>query len=163
MPGGVGRVAPRVARLLSACVVMIGLFAMHGLPASADGCHAGLAMTPPTGGDTAMASPMTSAVGHSVAAADVVAGATAHPVPPSNGAGAGARPSGDGLGELCVSLAPRQDATGGPGWIAALAMLLATIMYLTSPVSVTRLRGSPRRGSPLAGSVLLTRVGVSLT
>ncbi|MBA2323210.1 MAG: hypothetical protein H0V92_04030 [Pseudonocardiales bacterium] len=64
-------------------------------------------------------------------------------------------------GGLCVSLAPRQVVAGWPGSTVVLAAQLDR--FLTDPqMSAARDHWSSRRGPPLAGAVLLTRVGISL-
>ncbi|MGH3671706.1 MAG: hypothetical protein ACRDSH_13895 [Pseudonocardiaceae bacterium] len=153
-----------LARLLGACAVLIGLFAMHGLPPSATGCHSGPAMPPSTLSSVEMASAMPAAPGAITVGA--AAGPATRPSQPSGSARPEANSAGDGRGELCVSTAPRPDRDGAPAWVllAAAALLAAAWLSATGDLAgVARRHGSPHRDPPPAGIVLLTRVCVSLT
>lgn len=143
--GPAGRRA--TARLLAVCAVLLGLFLMHGTPATAaGGCHGAM----PT-----MPSPVP--VGHSAAAmttAHVPAGQ--QPGPAVQAANATAMP-----GALCVSTPARERIPlPVPGLlaVAALAVLTAgTSARLREVGGRTRRRGPPDGGRDLLLKVCIAR------
>ncbi|MFG2146355.1 hypothetical protein ACGFRG_19425 [Streptomyces sp. NPDC048696] len=139
-----------IARLLAVCVVLFGLFLMHGAPASAaEGCHGSMTAHAPMAAHTPMAaghdaSPMTHAS-------------------PMDGQGPSARAAeGAGMsGALCVSTPAQQRISlGAPGLAAVVAVTVLTAWALA------RLRaegGSRRRGPPVGGRDHLLRVCIART
>ncbi|WP_407917959.1 hypothetical protein [Kitasatospora sp. NE20-6] len=136
--------------LLSVCALLLGLFLMHGAPASAAGCHGALA--------DRMAGAPAPAMAH-----------TGHPDRTDGGAaaqtagdrtGVTARPgSGMAGGELCVST-PAQGRAALTLSAALVLVALADRAVLQGPAATGLLR---RRGPPRAGRALLTQVCISRT
>jgi len=141
---------PGMLRLLAVCALLFGLFAMHGLPASAaDGCHtetSAAAAMPAMGGGMAVPAADTAAV-HS---GTVSAGAQLH---------AGSQAT---TGSLCVTALGRDRIA-----LPVLALLAVAALWTTAgPVlrgSVAAFLARRRRGPPIAGRSLLNRVCVSRT
>ncbi|MFE7795113.1 hypothetical protein [Streptomyces sp. NPDC057460] len=135
-----------IARLLALCAVLLGLFLMHGAPATAaEGCHGAMSAAPmPAGHDTAV---MASAARAFVtpAPSPVVTQARTQQV---SGA-----PAMDGA--MCVST-PARDRIPLPtgGLLAVVAVLAATFLAGRPPA----LGRTGRRGPPPPGgrSLLLT-------
>ncbi|WP_020659926.1 hypothetical protein [Amycolatopsis benzoatilytica] len=134
------------ARLLVACAVVAGLFAMHGLPEQtcADGADTG----PSTSAWFAM--PMSGR--GPVQAAPVGAPSPATPAVERG-------TDGMGHGGVCVATAPSR------GWADALALSLAGAFAVTAaapaPSPERRRRRSSHRGPPATGAQLRTRLCVS--
>lgn len=140
-----------MARLLAVCALLFGLFAMHGLPASAaDGCHRQMAAT------------LTLATADGMAPASAEHAVAAHADALSSGAqlhhGAEAKPG----GSLCVS-------TLGRDRLALTAVALFAVVALWSmtgalmPGRVAAFLVRRRRGPPRAGRSLLHHVCVART
>jgi hypothetical protein len=135
-----------IARLLALCAVLLGLFLMHGAPATAaDGCHGVMSAAPmPKGHDNAA---MTSAAPAAVTSAS-------SPVMTQAGA---QQVSGASVmdGAMCVST-PARDRTPLPsaGLLAVVAVLAASFLA-GRPLALGR---TGRRGPPPPGgrSLLLT-------
>ncbi|MFF4582476.1 hypothetical protein [Streptomyces sp. NPDC001389] len=134
-----------ITRLMAVCTVLLGLFLMHGAPATAaEGCH----------GATSHVTPMDN--GHRHAAMSPAAEATGHgptfeasPVPGTDGGS-------------CVSTpAHERISLPAPGLLAA-----AVFGVLTAGLSA-HLRaaggGTGRRGPPGSGRDLLNRVCIART
>lgn len=143
-----------MARLITVCAVLAGLFVMHGLPAQ--GCPGGMEASAPSMTHLSMVHPVTVATvaGRLDTATATLAGSVSHPLAhPPSGADAGEP------GELCMSTPPP------PGW-AGLALLLGTSVVglasvLDSADRATRPKGQRRRAPPLAGCALLMNLCVS--
>jgi len=136
--------AGAIARLLTVCALVGGLFLMHGLPAQACAGGSGMATTAMTG--MATGGPGGQAI---------LSGAPVH------GDHAAARPAGPGHGAPCVfTPAPR-------GLDALLALLLlATTAALAASARPARGAGPASRGRrapPRAGPELLATLCVSRT
>ncbi|MGF1430778.1 hypothetical protein [Kitasatospora sp. LaBMicrA B282] len=144
MDGGQQRQAG-IARLVALCAVLLGLFLMHGAPASAaDGCH----------GAVGASASMTGGHAESVDPAKPAALAPA---------GAAAQPAGvpHAAGSPCVSTAARERTPLPPAGLLALAVLPVTGRVLGGLPA-----GAPlhrRRGPPGSGRELLIRVCIART
>ncbi|MCZ4101651.1 hypothetical protein G3I60_08720 [Streptomyces sp. SID13666] len=142
---GIGRARRRgIARLLTLCAVLLGLFLMHGAPATAaEGCHGAMTATSPTPHRHATAA-MTSTVPATMTTVTTPP-AMAHPDVPQASSGA-----------MCVST-PARDRNPLPmgGALMAVVAVLVAGFLSNRPVS---LGGSRRRGPPPPGgrSLLLT-------
>ncbi len=140
--------ARAIARLLSVCGVLAGVFLMHALPAQAcaGGAMPGSAMTAAPG-------PMRH-VGHS-AALGAPAGTGTLPSLTTRGLESG-------HGNVCVSTSPPR---GVNGLIALLLLAAAGAFVVTTrlPDQGGRPRRARHRGPPRAGSALLTTLCVSRT
>ncbi|WP_042391724.1 hypothetical protein [Streptacidiphilus carbonis] len=131
----------RGTRLLAICALLLAVFAMHGGPAAAGGCHGAM--------------PVTSAATTPVHA--VMATSSAE-LP--NGHGPVLVPATAGMGSLCVSTPVRSTALHLPSlvWAAALAAMGAVVRRRTRAQA-----GSRRRGPPGSGRDLLLQVCVART
>lgn len=141
-----GRVHSRgIVRLLVLCAVLLGLFLMHGAPATAaEGCHGTMSAAPmPAGHDAAVA-----ASGHSVPMAH-----------PGGNQQAGASPTAHGA--MCVST-PARDRTQLPiGGMASVVAVLTAISLAGRPRILGR---TGRRGPPpTPGRSLLLQVCIART
>ncbi|MFI6686425.1 hypothetical protein [Streptomyces sp. NPDC050485] len=136
-----------LARLLTLCAVLLGLFLMHGSPASAaGGCHGASSATasmPYVHGSTAM-TPMARA-------------ASPHP---SGGVQARAV-DGSAMhdGTLCVST-PARDRLPLPAPALAVPAALTALVWAARPSSPAR---TGRRGPPTGGRGLLLQVCIART
>lgn len=143
--------ALRVSRWLTVCALMLGLFAMHGLPAAAGtGCHGDptVTMTDPA----PVAQPM----------APVAAPMT--PRQRQAGAVASSPASPHSTGGSCVSTPPRiPSGLTGPSLLGMAGLLAALLVTAGAQAGGPRWRARRRRGPPVAGIVLLTQVCVSRT
>ncbi|WP_406404989.1 hypothetical protein [Streptomyces sp. NBC_01643] len=134
-----------IARLLALCAVLLGLFLMHGAPATAaEGCHGAMSAAPmPAGHDTAV---MTSAARTFVTpvSSPVMTQARAQQV---SGAS-------EMDGAMCVSTPARDRIPLPTGGLLAVAVLAATFLA-GRPLALGR---TGRRGPPPPGgrSLLLT-------
>lgn len=123
-------------RLLAVCVVLLGLFLMHGSPASAaGGCHGAMAM-----GSSMPVGP----VGPT--------GATAHRAGQDAPGGAGAATA---RGTCLSTPAHEQVALPAPGLLAPGAVALPAAAVAAGPQPAT---GSRRRGPPTGGRARLLEV-----
>ncbi|TXS00677.1 hypothetical protein EAO73_25945 [Streptomyces sp. col6] len=143
--GAAGR--PGSTRLAAVCVLLLGLFLMHGAPATAaEGCHG------------AMPSMAASAQqGHTASAmAPAQMQDTVHGAPVFRaGDGAGMR------GALCVSTpAPERNPLPAPALLAFAAALSAGWASAAWRAAVN---GTRRRGPPAGGRDLVTRVCIART
>ncbi|MFB6679041.1 hypothetical protein ACFCWG_42915 [Streptomyces sp. NPDC056390] len=134
-----------IARLLALCAVLLGLFLMHGSPASsAEGCHG--AMSAPTAlsakhAGTAMASTppagMTHAAVQQTSAMSSMGGA------------------------MCLSTPPRDFTTLPVAGLMAVVAVLAVLPVVGRPVALGR---TGRRGPPTPGGrSLLLQVCIART
>ncbi|MET7313339.1 hypothetical protein ACWD7C_24070 [Streptomyces sp. NPDC005134] len=135
-----------VARLLALCAVLLGLFLMHGAPATAaEGCHGAMSGAPmPAGHDTAV---MASA-----------AHAFVTPVSSPVMAQAGAQQASGASamdGAMCVSTPARHRIPLPTGGLLAVVAVLAAAFLAVRPPAFGR---TGRRGPPPPGgrSLLLT-------
>jgi hypothetical protein len=137
-----------LARLLALCAVLLGLFLMHGAPASAaDGCHGAVPTT------------ATAHQGHNAAAMTTAAtAAMVHPVDPQIQATDGAAM---GHGAQCVST-PARDRLPLPaaGLVALAVAALTALSWADRPWSLAR---TGRRGPPAGGRGLLLQVCIART
>ncbi|GAB1333273.1 hypothetical protein [Streptomyces sennicomposti] len=136
-----------VARLLAVCAVLLGLFLMHGSPASAaEGCHGSMSASAPmpAGRD---GSPMSTA--H--------APATHHPGPVRALQAAGA----SGMaGALCVATpAHERIPLPAPGLLA----VAVTVLAAWTPARLRALGGSGLRGPPASGRDHLLKACIART
>jgi hypothetical protein len=131
----------QLARLLTACAVLVGLFLMHGAPATAaEGCHGAM---PVPASAHAMADTALPTMALPTAPAHATQGSPSH-------------------GTQCVSTAGR-DRTPLPtgGLLAVIAVVALAAYWLTArPVGRDEAR---RRGPPGAGRGLLLQVCVART
>ncbi len=141
----------RVSRWLAVCALVLGLFAMHGLPAAAGtGCHDDptVTMTDPA----PVAQPM----------APVAAPMT--PQQQRAGAMASSPSSPHSTGGSCVSTPPRiPSGLPGPSLLGVAGLLAALLVTAGAQAGIPWWRARRRRGPPVAGIVLLTQVCVSRT
>ncbi|MEV5604712.1 hypothetical protein AB0L33_25060 [Streptomyces sp. NPDC052299] len=136
-----------VARLAAVSALLLGLFLMHGAPATAaEGCHG------------AMPSAVAPMPDHHTASAMAPAETptTVHGAPAVRAAtGAGMR------GEMCLSTpAQQRNPLPVPALLAVVAAVLAGWASEDWRVRIGRLR---RRGPPVGGRELLTRVCIART
>ncbi|AOP48624.1 hypothetical protein SL103_22430 [Streptomyces lydicus] len=136
-----------MARLLAVCVVLLGLFLMHGSPASAaGGCHGAMAGS--------MAGSMPGAHG-----APAVSGSHAEAFPTGHRADSSPPTSSAAAGTLCVSTpahpSPSLPALGAPAAVDLGACGALGCGLLTA--AVTRWRGPPRDGRGVLLRVCVTR------
>ncbi|MET8014055.1 hypothetical protein ABZU86_32470 [Streptomyces sp. NPDC005271] len=139
------------APLLALCAALLGLFLMHGAPASAvDGCHGAMPMT----------ATATAYEGH-----HATAEASAAQAALTNRPGAGRAQPMDGAGThgaLCVST-PARDRIPLPttGLVSLVALAgLAAMSWAAGPWSLAR---TGLRAPPTGGRALLLRIGVART
>lgn len=134
------------ARLIAVCAVLLGLFLMHGAPATAaEGCHGAMPSVTVPMHDGHAASTMTS------------------PAPPTTAQSAQASRAGDGSGMhgvQCVSTpAHERNPLPAAGLYAAGALLVAWF-----PAGLRAATGwTRRRGPPAGGRDLLIQVCVART
>ncbi|MER0444057.1 hypothetical protein ABR738_05665 [Streptomyces sp. Edi4] len=131
------------ARLFVLCAVLLGLFSMHGAPASAaGGCHGEMAMAPPPSAAFMSMTHATVAAERLVArAAPVVTGAH---------------------GETCVSTGARERLPlAATGLLALLALVVLVVGKPAGPWSSGL--ATARRGPPRGGRGLLLQVCVART
>ncbi|AEW99249.1 hypothetical protein [Streptantibioticus cattleyicolor] len=136
MDGGRGR-GGAMARLSAVCVVLFGLFLMHGVPAAAEGCHG--------------AAPAVAPVHHGAA-----------PVP-AVGSGS-SRADGQGVsgahGSLCVAVTSRDRIALPSAWLVAAVGV--AVLLVPPPTGRPGTAGpASRRGPPYGGRALLLRVCVA--
>ncbi|WP_330279002.1 hypothetical protein OHO83_08245 [Streptomyces sp. NBC_00569] len=139
--GHVGRRG--IARLLTVCAVLFGLFLMHGSPASAaEGCHG------------SMPAPAPVSVGHDGSSMTMAhAPATHHPGPAVQAAVMS--------GALCVAIPVHERIpVAAPGLLAVAAV---TIAGAWTPAWLRALGGSGLRGPPTGGRDLLLQVCIART
>ncbi|MGW7578481.1 hypothetical protein [Streptomyces sp. NPDC054765] len=150
---GSGQIRRRgLARLLALCAVLLGLFAMHGAPATAaEGCHG--AMSTPAGmHEDPTAGAM---ISQDLAAVQSAAGSvTAHPAA-QHASGWAAMD-----GSTCVST-PARDTTPltEPALLAVVAVLAALFLVGRPLATGRRRRGPP----PPGGRSLLLQVCIART
>ncbi|MGW0765549.1 hypothetical protein [Streptomyces sp. NPDC002676] len=150
-----------VARLLTLCAVLLGLFLMHGAPsAAAAGCHGAMAAMDapmPDGDHSTTLHGDHSATGRTMARAGTTSH-TAHAgttTPVAEAVDASGMP-----GELCVST-PAHERIPVPA-PALFAVAAAAALVLWSP-TLLRSGRTMRRGPPPAGRTLLLQVCVART
>ncbi|GAB2702208.1 hypothetical protein [Kitasatospora kifunensis] len=140
---------PGIARLLAVCAVLVGLFLMHGTPATAAaGCH----------GEPAAGALMPGGAAQAVGSAGSRAAAPADPGSPLALPTAGL-PTG---GAVCVSTPAR----GGVPFPAVALLALAVLAGGAAWELTDRQVGAPshrRRGPPSGGRALLLQVCVART
>lgn len=141
-------------RLSAVCALLLGLFLMHGAPATAaEGCHGAVpsvAAAHTSDGHAAFA--MTPAQMRATAQTR----ATAHSAPAFRAA-----PSAGMSGERCVSTpAQERNPLPAPALLAAVAALSAEWSSAAWRAAIGRLR---RRGPPTGGRDLLTLVCIART
>ncbi|MDN3061242.1 hypothetical protein PH213_43495 [Streptomyces sp. SRF1] len=136
-----------IARLVAVCAVLLGLFLMHGAPATAaEGCHGGMPSTTAPMPDGHTASAMTTAQMQT----------TAHGAPAAQAADSAGM-----HGELCLST-PAQERLPLPA--PALLAVTAAVMAGWSPAAWRAATSQARRrGPPAGGRDLLTRVCIART
>ncbi|MFB7715788.1 hypothetical protein, partial [Streptomyces sp. NPDC056105] len=137
-----------IARLSAVCAVVLGLFFMHGAPASAaEGCHGTM--------PAIVASPMTG--GHDATIMTPVHAPAAHDPGPAVRAAA---PPGE-PGALCVSTpAHERIPLPAPGMLTlagTAALALWTLLRLRAAVGGTWRRGPPEGGRDLLMKVCIAR------
>ncbi|NEA60165.1 hypothetical protein G3I60_39895 [Streptomyces sp. SID13666] len=147
---GTGQARRRsIARLLTLCAVLLGLFLMHGAPATAaDGCHGAMSTASPT------------AHGHATTAMNSTAPEAMTPAPSTVMTPPGAQQhvadASAMRGAMCVST-PARDRTPLPagGALMVVVAVLAAGLLAHRPVPLGR---PARRGPPPPGgrSLLLT-------
>ncbi|MFD0339778.1 hypothetical protein ACFVH0_13945 [Streptomyces sp. NPDC127117] len=131
---------PGASRMLLLCAVLLGLFLMHGAPASAaDGCHDAMAVTAAPPGPTAVSA------GHSAMRGEHAPVRVADAMSAMNG-------------ESCVFTHARDRVLP---LLMALGLVLLAVRGLTG--RRTAVRGPARRGPPFAGRELLLRVCIART
>ncbi|MET9663028.1 hypothetical protein [Streptomyces sp. NPDC006510] len=131
---------PGASRLLVLCAVLLGLFLMHGAPASAaEGCHDAMAVT------AAAPVSMTTGAGHSAMRGEHGSAHAAAAVPETNG-------------ESCVFTHVRDRVLP---LLMALGLVLLAVRALAG--RGTAVRGPARRGPPFAGRDLLLQVCIART
>ncbi|WP_327365458.1 hypothetical protein [Streptomyces sp. NBC_01217] len=147
--------APGVSQSLVLCAVLLGLFLMHGAPASAaEGCHGATAVTSDL--SMSMTASMTSGNGHTAMVGDHgttrAASADDHGTPRAAAALPGMN------GESCVSTHARDR-------LLPLLMALGLVVLAVWALGTRRtaVRGPARRGPPFAGRDLLLQVCVART
>ncbi len=136
---------PSVARLMAVCVVLVGLFLMHGSPASAaGGCHG------------AMAGAMPGA--HGAHGAPAASGSHAEALPTGHRTDSSPLASSGPTGTLCVST-PAQQSLPLPalGALAAGGLGVWDSLGRRLTAAVTRWRGPPRGGRGVLLRVCVTR------
>ncbi|MEU2672995.1 hypothetical protein ABZ622_29880 [Streptomyces sp. NPDC007164] len=132
--------APGTSRLLVLCAVLLGLFLMHGAPASAaDGCHDAMAVTASAPGSVPVSAGHFAERGEHgpVRASDAMSAMN---------------------GESCVFTHARDRVLP---LLTALGLVLLAVPVLTG--RRTAVRGPARRGPPFAGRELLLQVCVART
>ncbi|MFD5726212.1 hypothetical protein ACFWMT_08920 [Streptomyces sp. NPDC058368] len=140
-------------RLVAVCALLLGLFLMHGAPATAaEGCHGAVpsvaAHTPDGHTASAMAPAETRATSQTQA--------TAHSAPAFRAAASGGM-----SGERCLSTpAQERNPLPAPALLAAAAVLSAEWSSAARRAAIGRLR---RRGPPTGGRDLLTLVCIART
>ncbi|MQS15512.1 hypothetical protein F7Q99_25385 [Streptomyces kaniharaensis] len=139
---------PGVARLLAVCVVLLGLFLMHGLPsAGAEGCHSGGMAVAAAMPDTAI-SDVSDGGNQATAPADTQ---------PAVHHGGDVRSA----GALCLSTQGRDRIT-----LPAAALVASIPVWggaWLPPRRVTALFTGRRRGPPTGGRELLHQVCIART
>ncbi|WP_406424250.1 hypothetical protein [Streptomyces sp. NBC_01589] len=135
-----------IARLPALCAVLLGLFLMHGAPATAaEGCHGAMSAAPmPAGHDTAAMAPATRTF-VTPASSPVMTQAGAQ-----QASGASAMD-----GAMCVSTPARDRIPLPTGGLLAVTAVLAATFLAARPPTLGR---TGRRGPPPPGgrSLLLT-------
>lgn len=134
-----------IARLMTLCAVLLGLFLMHGAPATAaEGCHSAMSHVAPIDDSHGRAemSPAAEAAGH---------GATleASPMP---GTGGGS----------CVSTPAHERISLPAPSLLAVAVFVALMAGLSARLRTAE-DGTGRRGPPDGGRDLLNRVCIART
>lgn len=136
------------ARLIAVCVALLGLFLMHGAPASAaGGCHDGMTAS--------MAAAPGEHAGHAGSGSVMASAAAAvvhHPKTPAPGEQAVAEDAG-AHGTSCVSTAPR-DQLPLPAGVLVLAIAV-TVLAAWSLHSAWTLGRTGRHGPPGGRQLLL--------
>ncbi|MGW2110351.1 hypothetical protein [Streptomyces sp. NPDC001948] len=142
---------PGASRLLVLCAVLLGLFLMHGAPASAaEGCHGAMTVTAaaPAPGPvqaTAGHEGMPATAGHAAVRAEHGSARAAAAMPGMNG-------------ESCVFTHARDRV------LPLLMALGLVLLAVRAPAGRrTDVRGPARRGPPLAGRGLLLQVCIART
>ena len=176
---GLGRAV--VARALVACMVLTGLFLMHGLPGGncagqPDGASsttsASMMPAPGSASPGSMSYPSmgltSSPLAQSVEAAELAVGVSAAGSAAVSGSASvsaiGPSRTGAGMaGGLCVSRPPSSDLAG----VAALLLVVAVLAFggmtgLAGPIGRFP-RGGGLRAPPVAGAVLLVSLCISRT
>lgn len=140
------------ARLLVVCVVLAGLFLMHGAPASAaEGCHS---MT-----SASMLAPMPGTGGHSAATAPSGHRAVAHGV---GGQSVQAGTASTGHGVMCVSTPAREHTLLPPHALLLLLVVVAMLaLWMLAGPAAVRGRAGRRGPPPPGGRGLLLQVGIA--
>lgn len=148
---GSGQVRRRgLARLLALCAVLLGLFLMHGAPATAaEGCHGAMSTTAGMHEDPTAAAMISQGSGAVQSAA-----VTAHPAAQHTSGSAGM------AGTTCVST-PARDTTPltAPGLLAVVAVLAALFLAGHTLALGRRRRGPP----PSGGRSLLLQMCIART
>jgi hypothetical protein len=133
-----------IARLLTACAVLVGLLLMHGVGVAAGaGCPGGsLAMT------TSMAAPAVAGA-HDTAMTEAAAST-------SGSALLATSPHAGGHGTLCVSTAPRGELAG-PLALPAAGLAMPAVLRQLTPGGVRASGALPRAGPALLASLCVSR------
>lgn len=144
-----------LARLLTACAVLLGLFLMHGAPASAaTDCHA--AVQEPHGAVPAEHEPHGAVPAEHAAHGEPGAAAGTAPVASPSAVHMDAQARTGGHGTQCVATAPRDRLPLPTIWLLASAAAFVLVGW-----ALVRLRaaagGTGRRGPPGCGRDLLLR------
>lgn len=154
MVAGTGQARRRgIARLLALGAVLLGLFLMHGAPATAaEGCHGAMSTAAPMPeghGSAAMTSTLPAVVMSATSAVALPPGAE--------------RMSGTSAmdGTMCVSTPARHRMPLPLGGLVAVVAVLAASIFASRPVALGR---TGRRGPPPPGGrILLLQVCIART